>query len=136
MKLKLMKVQTLTIQLLKKIKKKNKENNDLNDSYTLNKKEKKSDESNLSFSDLDSIRFNDKIEMKRIKSFDSIHSIPKLNLKYFNSLSTKNFIALKENNKFRNLHGVNDLELDEYLYKRAFILANQFYYHPLLQDIM
>ena len=34
--------------------------------------------------------------------------------------------ALKENNKFRNLHGVNDLELDEYLYKRAFILANQY----------
>ena len=83
----------------KKNKKKNKENNDLNDSYTLNKKEKKSDESNLSFSDLDSIRFNDKIEMKRIKSFDSIHSIPKLNLKFFNYLSTKNFIALKENNK-------------------------------------
>ena len=82
----------------KKNKKKNKENNDLNDSYTLNKKEKKSDESNLSFSDLDSIRFNDKIKMKRINSFDSIHSIPKLNLKFFNSLSTKNFIVLKENN--------------------------------------
>ena len=82
----------------KKNKKKNKENNDLNDSYTLNKNEKKSDESNLSFSDLDSIRFNDKIKMKRINSFDSIHSIPKLNLKFFNSLSTKNFIVLKENN--------------------------------------
>ncbi len=86
-------------------KKKNKENNDLNDSYTLNKEEKKSDESNLSFSDLESIRFNDKIEMKRINSFDSIHSIPKLNLKFFNSLSTKNFITLKENNKPKHKKG-------------------------------
>lgn len=34
--------------------------------------------------------------------------------------------ALKANNKFRTSHGVNILELDNYLNKRAFILAQEF----------
>ena len=70
----------------KKIAKKNTENN-------LNFSDKLSDDSDLNYSDLESIRFNDKIEMKRINSFNSI---PKLNLKIFNSLSTKNFVAIKD----------------------------------------
>lgn len=70
----------------KKIAKKNTETN-------LNFSDKISDDSDLNYSDLESIRFNDKIEMKRINSFNSI---PKLNLKIFNSLSTKNFVAIKD----------------------------------------
>ena len=47
--------------------------------------------------------------------------------KYKNLDIDKNFIenALKENNKFRDMHGVKPLELDDYLNKRAFILANE-----------
>ena len=34
--------------------------------------------------------------------------------------------ALKLNNKYRKQHGINPLDFDDYLYKRAFILAKQY----------
>ena len=67
------------------------------DSFNINNKEKidLSEDSNISYSELDSIRFNDKIKMKKISSYDTI---PKLNLKFYNTMSSKNLMALKGKN--------------------------------------
>ena len=67
------------------------------DSFNIknNEKEDLIDDSNISYSELDSIRFNDKIKMKKISSYESI---PKLNLKFYNTMSNKNLMALKGKN--------------------------------------
>ena len=67
------------------------------DSFNIknNEKEDLIDDSNISYSDLDSIRFNDKIKMKKISSYESI---PKLNLKFYNTMSNKNLLGLKGKN--------------------------------------
>ena len=67
------------------------------DSFNIknNEKEDLIDDSNISYSELDSIRFNDKIKMKKISSYESI---PKLNLKFYNTMSNKNLLGLKGKN--------------------------------------
>jgi hypothetical protein len=67
------------------------------DSFNIknNEKEDLIDDSNISYSELDSIRFNDKIKMKKISSYESI---PKLNLKFYNTMSNKNLLGFKGKN--------------------------------------
>ena len=78
-----------------------------------NKKENKND---FRVIDLNKERKNE-IDKKKLKNLKSKIDDEK---KKFNQ------IALKQNNKYRKLHGVEPLELDEYLYKRAFIIAQQY----------
>ena len=78
-----------------------------------NKEENKND---FRVIDLNKERKNE-IDKKKLKNLKSKIDDEK---KKFNQ------IALKQNNKYRKLHGVEPLELDEYLYKRAFIIAQQY----------
>jgi hypothetical protein len=67
-------------------------------------------------------RKENKIDENKSKELE--HNI---NLEFVNA-------ALKRNNYYRNLHGVKPLNLDEYLFKMAFILAKQYLTEGTLEN--